>query len=282
MLRNVYPYCNCKTQPKNKPCFQYQLGRCLSTCAILKNKKVSQQNIKAIYNILGGKRKVILNKLEVQMKNAARRQDFQKAQINKEKMDRLGKLFEHRFTFERFKSIKRDVVHWGTIQGKLQKLLKTKQSILRIEGYDISNISGKFAVGSMVVFEKGVPTRDQYRKFKIKYSGDTPNDPKMMSEVLMRRMKHREWQSPDLILVDGGKTQLTAARKVIPEKQLVLSLAKQNEEIYLPTKVNAIKAETLGIEFLLLMQHIRNEAHRFAIGYHRKMRSDAYSKFMVN
>ena len=101
------------------------------------------------------------------------------------------------------------------------------------------------------------------------------NDPKMMAEILARRVKHAEWPMPDLIIVDGGITQLNAARSVLPKSQPVISLAKKEEEIYAPNRP-PIHAAQLGNETKLFLQHLRDEAHRFAIAYHRKLRSASF------
>ena len=168
------------------------------------------------------------------------------------------------------------------IQTQIQSILMFStlgtKHIKRVEGYDISNIGGQYAVGSMVVFIDGLPDKSQYRKFKIKYSGEISDDPRMMAEIISRRMRHAEWPAPDLIIVDGGITQLNVARSVLPKNQPVISLAKKEEEIYIPEKRAPIPAEKIGKEFKLFAQHLRDEAHRFAIAYHRKLRSQINKK----
>ena len=167
----------------------------------------------------------------------------------------------------------------------------------RIEGYDISNISGKMATGSMVVFIDGKPAKDQYRQFKIK-TKFTPDDPAMIKEVLSRRLAHREWDAPSLIIVDGGEGQLNAAiaaLKKTNQKIPTIALAKKEEEIYYPSTSPDVtsgrirgfgpegphkngKGETAKLKlppfslFLPLLQRIRDEAHRFALRYHHKLR----------
>lgn len=164
---------------------------------------------------------------------------------------------------------------------KLQKMLNLKH-LYRIEGYDISNISGEFSVASMVVFEKGEPAYKQYRKFKIK-TVHGADDYKSMHEVLMRRLtdlidfKEGFSQKPDLILIDGGFGQLHEAKKVIDELGLdieVISLAEKNEEICTCLSNEPIVLD-LRDNVLKLLQRVRDEAHRFAITYHRKLRGKA-------
>jgi excinuclease ABC subunit C len=175
--------------------------------------------------------------------------------------------------------------------GELQKALKMQNPPNRIECYDISNIHGTAAVGSMVVFEKGVPNKKLYRRFNIK-SVSGPDDFASMEEVLARRFKR--WQSsqdlqavgekvdeafailPDLLVVDGGKGQLSRAVKVAEgydnlEGMLIVGLAKEHELIFMPGRDLPVELPR-NSQGLYLMQRIRDEAHRFAITAHRKMR----------
>lgn len=153
----------------------------------------------------------------------------------------------------------------------------------RIECYDISNIQGSSAVGSMVVFEGGQPKSSDYRRFKIK-GVEAPNDYAMLQEVLRRRLKHRSTSSnkdeswarlPDLLIVDGGKGQLSAAMEVMRELDIegvpVAALAKEHEEIFLPEVAEPILLPRTA-QSLYLVQRIRDEAHRFALSYHQRVR----------
>ena len=159
----------------------------------------------------------------------------------------------------------------------------------RIECYDISNIQGMAAVGSMVVFEQGKPKSSHYRRFRIKTVSGA-NDYTMLQEVLRRRFKRSNLESsdasgpstwtvlPDLVLIDGGKGQLSATLSVMEEAGAGLvptaSLAKENEEIFVPQQTEAIilPGSSPGLQ---LLQRLRDEAHRFALGYHQKIRKKA-------
>ncbi len=167
---------------------------------------------------------------------------------------------------------KRQVKKYQKMIETLKTLLKIYlQKNLRIEGYDISNISGKLACGSMIVFEKGKPKKSDYRKFKIKRTKEK-SDISFLREILLRRMKHKEWNLPDLILLDGGKGQLKAARKIeIP----VLALAKTKKysgKLYSIFSRDFVLIDKLPDEIKNLFLQIRDEAHRFAISYHRLRR----------
>ena len=186
----------------------------------------------------------------------------------------------------------------------IQIVLETMQKKLclntypeKIECYDISNISGKMAVASLVSFNQGKQNKDGYRRFKINCK-DTPDDYAMMNETLTRRFKKKvsEWGRPDLVIVDGGKGQLNMALKVLEELDVtgihVVGIAKgkgegvrargvwqgkKEEEIYLPGRKNPVTFKA-GTPELLLLQRIRDEAHRFAITYHRKLREKALTE----
>lgn len=163
---------------------------------------------------------------------------------------------------------------------ELKKYLKLDKLPRIIEGYDISNISGKFAVGSKVSFKDAKPNKKKYKRFKIETPG--PNDFAMMKELLTRRLKMIDTdEEPDLIVIDGGKGQLSMACEVLDELNLahipIIGLAKEFEEIYIPNSKRPIIIPKNN-KALHLLQQVRDESHRFAITYHRKLRSDNISE----
>jgi excinuclease ABC subunit C len=162
---------------------------------------------------------------------------------------------------------------------ELQRVLGLKSLPGRIEAYDISNIQGTNPTGSMVVFTFGRPDKKEYRKFKI--TGEQrPDDFRMMRQMLERRFSHtiestakKNWPLPDLVLIDGGKGQLNAALSAMRAKKInlpIMGLAKRLEEIFTPNKPNPLNLPA-NSPALFLLQRIRDEAHRFAITYHRKL-----------
>jgi excinuclease ABC subunit C len=187
--------------------------------------------------------------------------------------------------------------------NQLKEILHLENIPKRIECFDISNIQGTNAVGSMVVFVDGLPKKSDYRKFKI-HSKDTPDDFSMMRETLERRFIHSqidiksearnpkheinpkskilnlksEWPVPDLIVIDGGKGQLSAALLVLQKFKIsnlkfqIIGLAKRIEEIFVPNKSQPIILDH-DQPALKLLQRIRDEAHRFGITFHRSLRS---------
>lgn len=163
---------------------------------------------------------------------------------------------------------------------ELKKYLKLDKLPRIIEGYDISNISGKFAVGSKVSFKDAKPNKKKYKRFKIETPG--PNDFAMMKELLTRRLKMIDTdEEPGLIVIDGGKGQLGMACEVLDELNLahipIIGLAKEFEEIYIPNSKRPIIIPKNN-KALHLLQQVRDESHRFAITYHRKLRSDNISE----
>ena len=159
---------------------------------------------------------------------------------------------------------------------ELKKYLKLENLPRVIEGYDISNISGKFAVGSKVSFKDGKPNKKMYKHFRMETPG--PNDFAMMEELLTRRLKMVDRDpEPDLIVIDGGKGQLGMACGVLEKLNLthipIIGLAKEFEEVFVPNSKRPIIIPKNN-KALHLLQQVRDESHRFAITYHRKLRSD--------
>lgn len=167
-----------------------------------------------------------------------------------------------------------------TALEELKERLNLPEVPLRVEGYDISNIGGTLAVGSMVVFEKGTPKPAHYRRFRIKSVAGI-DDYAMLREVLKRRFHRYEanengWKNlPDLVLVDGGKGQLNTALSVMKKIGMdlvpVVSLAKEREEVFIPASSEPVILPA-NSPALYLLQRIRDEAHRFALGYHQRLR----------
>ena len=151
----------------------------------------------------------------------------------------------------------------------------------RIECYDISHIQGTNTVASMVVFQNGLPKKTAYRKFKVRMTEGKPDDFLSMKEVLTRRLNRLgepKWEKPDLIIIDGGKGQLSSVMQIVEGVNIdgvkdidFVSLAKREEEVFLPHKSKSILLPR-NSNALYLIQRIRDEAHRFAITFHRDLR----------
>lgn len=158
---------------------------------------------------------------------------------------------------------------------ELQELLRLPTLPQRIEGYDISNLQGREAVGSMVVLTNGLPEPSQYRKFKIE-NLTTPNDFAMLAQVLERRfVKNTDWPKPDLVMLDGGAGQLSVVERALARAGItvpLVALAKREELLYLPQQAKPVQlpADSPALQTL---QSLRDEAHRFGITFHRQRRA---------
>lgn len=275
-LRKLFPFCTCKDKDC-KSSLYFHIGLCPGPYANAITKEEYRKNINNIVRILSGRKQNHINRLTKEMNEYSKRQEYEKAiQIR----DRINDL----------RYITQDInfTYYDDIDTYLSKRNETRISSLkylsmelgiknlkRIECYDISNIQGKHAYGSMVVSTDGKLDRSEYRIYKIR-SINTPNDFKMLKEVLERRFKHIDIL-PNLVLIDGGKGQLNSIKKLIPKGIPILGISKgrylkrkgkslQNEFWYIQ-KDNILRVDLHSPELLV---DLRDEAHRFAITHFRK------------
>lgn len=261
ILRRIFPFHSLR-QSTEKGCLHFQIGLCPGPYAGAISKQDYRKNILSIEYVLRGEKKRLVRSLEREMRDAAKNEEFERAEEIKRKVFALGHI--------------RDVALM-----KRDDVTDSQKENLRIEGYDISNISGEYAVASMVVFVGGKPDKSQYRKFKIR-TVEGSNDVAMMREVLERRLKHTEWPTPDLILLDGGKGHLNMAKNVlsISGREIALaSLAKgpTRKKLDLFWSKHPAPNPTL-ITGLGTLERVRDESHRFAIKYHRELRARSLLK----
>jgi len=263
IIRRIFPFHSIK-QKTEQGCLDFQLGRCPGPYAGAISKKDYRKNIRGIEMILEGKKKSLVKKLEKEMKEHSKKHEFEKAAELRNKIFAL-----------------RHIQDVALISNESIQLAPSHPcDFFRIEGYDISNVGGDFAVGSMVVFTSKKPDKSQYRKFKIKTVPGI-NDVGMIREVLTRRLKN-DWPLPNLILIDGGKGHLNAAENILKEFKWdipVAALAKgpTRKKMDLYYTKNAHQCFEI-ISDIVLLEKIRNEAHRFAIAYHRKRRRSEWLK----
>ncbi|PIR97866.1 MAG: hypothetical protein COT89_02230 [Candidatus Colwellbacteria bacterium CG10_big_fil_rev_8_21_14_0_10_42_22] len=256
IIRKIFPF---STHTPNKllgkskrPCFEAQIGLCPGTCVGSADRDAYKKNIKNIKLLFKGNKKKILKDLEKEMKQSAEMLNFEEA------IRLRGQLFA--------------LNHVQDIALIAQAEKISTDSDLRIEGYDVSNISGTSPVGSMAVFKGDSPELQEYKKFKIR-TIHQPDDVGMLREVLERRFKN-EWPLPDLVLVDGGKPQVNTARQVLEEAGLSIPLVgiakgpKRDKNEFIGTIPKGFSRKTLI--------QVRDEAHRFAISYHKKVRSKRF------
>jgi excinuclease ABC subunit C len=270
ILRKHFPYRSCKNMPKN-PCIYYKLGKCDAPCIKNITKIEYQNNLNTIIDIMKGKSKNIIKKLYIQIQSYAKLQKFEQAQEIKNQIEALEKVYLHKGIIQSNTSYKHKYIE------ELQNILKLDKLPKRIEGYDSSHFHGDKAVVSMVVFENGKPNKSQYRKFKIKLPPEGGDDFYNLNQALSRRFKRTDWPIPDLILIDGGKGQLSTAINVQKQANLefklipIISLAKRLEEIHIPNQDKPLLLQK-STKSLQILQQVRDEAHRFAVSYHRTLR----------
>lgn len=273
ILRKIFPWSECDPPRAGKtarPCFYYHLKQCPGVCvgAITKN-----EYKKWIYQLIAffkGKRKEVERALEKEMNTASKALDFEKATLIRNRLHNLQHIRDVNL-------MKRDF--YEDISTEMPSKAGAINAMGRIEAYDISNISGQYAVGSMVVFEHGEPKKSEYKKFKIK-TVKGANDVAMIYEVLYRRFAHvpggtqESWPMPELILIDGGTAQLKSADRALANRRVhvpIISLAKGITRkgvtfVYVPDP----ELDRIIKEYKNLLIQLRDEAHRFAIAYYRK------------
>jgi len=266
-LRRVFPMRTCASFPKT-PCLEYHLGQCLAPCADYVTAAAYRRIVDDLVAFLNGERDQLLQDLARRMRQASSAKHFEEAARLRDQIQALSSVIAAK---ER-----------SLVAGPLEQLraaLKLPRLPRRIEAFDISNLFGESAVGSMVVFSDGKPRKAHYRRFRIKTVLGI-DDYRMMREVIRRRYGGSLTATlplPDLILVDGGKGQLAAACEELDALHVtvpVIGLAKRFEHIFLPGATSPIVLLPTS-PVLHLVQHVRDEAHRFAITYHRLLRRRA-------
>lgn len=264
IIRKIFPYrdSKCKMTPKLKPCFNAQLGLCPGPCAGWITKEEYRKMVKHLTLFFEGKKQTLLRDLEKEMKTFAKQQQFEEAEQVKRQLFALDHI--------------QDV---ALIKHDLEASSKNLEAVFRIEAYDIAHLSGRDVVGVMTVVEDGERNPSQYRKFKIR--ADRNDDVNNLKEVVTRRLNHPEWPMPQLIVVDGGMGQLNGVKEVLHERGIeipVVSVVKDERHkakaILDPRGEMGVKGEMGGKEKAILLANA--ESHRFAIGYHRKLRGKGF------
>lgn len=275
-IRKYYPVRNCRYNLEKKKvrlCTQYYIKRCSGPC----EGKISEDEYRRIVNGLisffEGNYKSFTKDLMKQMKEAIESLEFEKAEEIKRRIFMLEEM-RKRFPLRDEKTL--FTYGESNVLVGLKDILRLEKIPYHIEGYDVSNIQGDCATASKVSFKGGAPDKDNYRRYRIKFVEGMIDDCRMIEEVLTRRFDSEEERReiPDLILIDGGKPQLNTAIRTLRKMKMdipVISLAKREEEIYIKESKEPLCIGKDSPEIHLL-QAIRNEAHRFAVSYHRKLR----------
>jgi len=280
-IQRIFPLIKCKRRfflarrKEGNPssCLDFHLGQCLAPCTGFISKEDYRKIVEKVVLFLSGKVGRLLKKLKAEMEIASHQLDFEKARILRDQIRAIESISE-RVNLRRVERQKLKAAGKGEVLIELQKAIELEKLPERIEAFDVSEIYGDSAVGSMVVFSGGQPENESYRKFRIKTVSGI-DDVGMIKEVVQRRYTRlikEKGLLPDLILIDGGKGQVNAAKTVLNQLGLgnipIAGLAKEEEVIFLPGRSRPIRLASSS-PALHLLQHIRDEAHRFAIRYHR-------------
>lgn len=293
-LRKIFPYSTHTTLP-SRGCLLYQLGLCPGPETSMYNEQEYKENLRKLTLYLKGSRVQLVQELEKEMNQAAERKEFESAAKKRNALVALKSL-RARIIFSDRENLDLSNDHALFDLAQLLQLPKPPQ---RIEGFDISHMSGTDTVASMVVFTNGIADKGAYRKFKMQIPGN--DDFAHMNEVISRRLRknnQKAWQLPNLFLIDGGKGQLSAALDARDAEGLatpMVGLAKKFEEIVIHKErsnvqlQNSILTQLKGYssaeteEFIIvslphsahlikLLQRIRDESHRFAVSYHSTLK----------
>lgn len=261
-LRKIFPFKDCtKTKfqiykRKCRPCLYGDIAVCTAPCVEAVTKEEYRKNILYFRNFLRGKKKEVITLLERSMRRMSREKKFEEALVIRNRLQALA--------------------HIKDVSIGLRDDLYNLNSVIfsRIECFDISNIMGEFAVGSMVVFLHGKSDKSEYRRFRIK--GNGASDLERLKEVLMRRFKCG-WEKPNLLVIDGGEQQLRVAKEVVKEFNLsipIVSISKgprriKNDFHFSDSNIAKYFHEDNDLQNIAICA--RDEAHRFAINYYRKV-----------
>lgn len=274
LVRRVVPWSDClppDTTGKHRPCFNASIGRCPGVCEGKIDKREYRRVIRQLILFFEGKKKQLVREIKKEMDRASKELRFEDAAVWRQKLFAL----EH---IQDVALIGKEDVDLPYVDHGDQMLINLNG---RIEAYDISAISGTAAVGSMVVFENGKPAKDQYRKFKIKTVKGF-NDVAMLEEVMRRRLRRAQqhpdtWPLPELMVIDGGKPQVNRIQEVFDDLGITIPIVglakgfdrKQDVLIFDRSNKELVQVTKRGKE---IFQRARDEAHRFAVRYHRELR----------
>lgn len=266
LLRRIFPLRTCKNMPGSL-CLNYHIKQCLGPCVGKVDEAGYKDIVLELKLFLEGHRSELLELLSGKMVKASRSENFEEAASLKRRIEALSAIKEKRVSYGPLDEVE-----------ELKNMLGIGVRFDRIEAFDVSNIMGKEAVGSMIYFYKGRPKKSEYRRFKIKTVSKI-DDYGMMRELLNRRYKrllNENRPLPDLILIDGGKGHLAIALDELKRLGLdnipAIGIAKEFEHIYTKDKKEPILLPKES-KALHLLQRIRDEAHRFAISYHKMLLS---------
>lgn len=278
-----------------KHCLESVVRNCCAPCVGKVTLEEYRQRVDQLCDVLSGKTKPVISELQQKMQRLAKDMKFEKAAELRDVINNLRSLFQ--FSPRKFVNAKIGESGNEAAVDELQKMLHLPKRPRRIECFDNSNLFGQQAVASMVCFINGAPATSEYRRFRVK-TVDGIDDFASMQEIVERRYSRvleEKKELPDLIIIDGGKGQLSAAieslkkvglspvifnrfekvDKVSAGEIMVMGLAKREEELFIPGLIDRPVTLPKRSKALRMLQFLRDEAHRFAITFHREYRSKA-------
>ena len=273
-----------EAKPQNgRPCMKYSLGRCLAPCCGLCTENEYRDRVADVALLLQGHGAELVERLRKRMDKAARELKFEEAAHLRDTIRAIWRVSRQQNTIPEIPSGKDNF--WEVLNS-MQKTFHLPVLPWRIDGFDISHSAGNFTVGVAVGFEQGYPNPSLYRKFNIR-TVEGIDDFRSMKETLTRRYKRcLEGQEPlpQLILIDGGPVQLEFAMQALEELGIhnipIISLAKEFEEVYMPNQKEPVRLDHTD-PVLRLLQHVRDESHRFAITSHRTRRGKSFTRSKI-
>ena len=273
-----------EAKPQNgRPCMKYSLGRCLAPCCGLCTENEYRDRVADVALLLQGHGAELVERLRKRMDKAARELKFEEAAHLRDTIRAIWRVSRQQNTIPEIPSGKDNF--WEVLNS-MQKTFRLPVLPWRIDGFDISHSAGNFTVGVAVVFEQGYPNPSLYRKFNIR-TVEGIDDFRSMKETLTRRYKRcLEGQEPlpQLILIDGGSVQLEFAMQALDDLGIhnipIISLAKEFEEVYMPNQKEPVRLDHTD-PVLRLLQHVRDESHRFAITSHRTRRGKSFTRSKI-
>jgi len=284
-LRRVFPYSTHETMP-HRLCLQYHIGLCPGVEAQMISSNDYKDILKKLLRYLKGERKALMKEIERDMQRAANRHEFERAAKLRNRLRDLKEL-QRQIVFgdREFMDLSKDQGLAGLVT-----LLGLPDVPRRIEGYDISHMSGTNNVASMVVATNGLADKSQYRKFKMQLPGN--NDTAHMREALTRRLKHlKDWGRPDLVIIDGGIPQLGAVADLLRAENIPFIGRNKSGDHSHSARVNLVVPDSDGYKTVeletnshiaKLIARLDNESHRFAISYHSTLKRKAATKSILD
>jgi len=284
VLQRIFQFRTCTLDIKSddkrwkwfRPCLLHSIRRCTAPCNLRVSRDEYRRQVKKLIFVLEGKKSKLIRRMEREMLAASTDFNFEKARRLRDEIDALRNLD---LRGDADKDVQPEVFPIDPRKGLkgLQQVLGLEKTPRTIEGMDIAHISGTDTVASLVSFLDGLPFKPGYRRFKVK-SVEGVDDFASMREVVsrrFRRLRDEDEVFPDVLLIDGGKGQLNAAMSAFKalgiDPPCVISLAKQEEEIFRPGESESIKLSRRSAA-LRLLQYVRDESHRFAQHYHHMLR----------